>query len=104
MIEFYNKYILFYINYYEVTDNEVKEICKHNIFERLNNYFENEYREIKDIRNFIKYFRVIMIYKRMLRNDNFIKYVENVDKNNEDNRLYNELYKEIRNNFFIFLV
>ena len=25
-----------------------------------------------------------------------IKYVENVDKNNEDNKLYNELYKEIR--------
>lgn len=37
-----------------------------------------------------------MIYKRMLKNDNFIKYVENVDKNNEDNKLYNELYKEIR--------
>ena len=34
-------------NYYEVIDNEVKEICKHNIFERLNNYFENEYREIE---------------------------------------------------------
>ena len=32
----------------------------------------------------------------MLKNDNFIKYVENVDKNNEDNKLYNELYKEIR--------
>ena len=52
--------------------------------------------KIKVIRNFIKYFRVIMIYKRMLKNDNFIKYVENVDKNNEDNGLYNELYKEIR--------
>jgi hypothetical protein len=52
--------------------------------------------KIKVIRNFIKYFRVIMIYKRMLKNDNFIKYVENVDKNNEDNKLYNELYKEIR--------
>ena len=52
--------------------------------------------KIKVIRNFIKYFRVIMIYKRMLKNNNFIKYVENVDKNNEDNKLYNELYKEIR--------
>ena len=52
--------------------------------------------KIKVIRNLIKYFRVIMIYKRMLKNDNFIKYVENVDKNNEDNKLYNELYKEIR--------
>ena len=34
-------------NYYEVVNNEVKKICKHNIFERLNNYFENEYKEIE---------------------------------------------------------
>ena len=52
--------------------------------------------KIKVIRNLIKYFRVIMIYKRMLKNNNFISYIENVDKNNEDNKLYNELYKEIR--------
>ena len=52
--------------------------------------------KIKVIRNLIKYFRVIMIYKRMLKNNNFISYIENVDKDNEDNKLYNELYKEIR--------
>ena len=52
--------------------------------------------KIKVIRNFIKYFRVIMIYKRMLKNNNFISYIENVDKDNEDNKLYNELYKEIK--------
>ena len=62
----------------------------------MNNFKNYLTYKIKVIRNFIKYFRVIMIYKRMLKNDNFIKYVENVDKNNEDNRLYNELYKEIR--------
>jgi hypothetical protein len=52
--------------------------------------------KIKVIRNLIKYFRVIMIYKRMLKNNNFISYIENVDKDNEDNKLYNELYKEIK--------
>ena len=62
----------------------------------MNNFKNYLTYKIKVIRNFIKYFRVIMIYKRMLKNDNFIKYVENVDKNNEDNGLYNELYKEIR--------
>ena len=62
----------------------------------MNNFKNYLTYKIKVIRNFIKYFRVIMIYKRMLKNDNFIKYVENVDKNNEDNKLYNELYKEIR--------
>ena len=49
--------------------------------------------KIKVIRNLIKYFRVIMIYKRLLKNNNFISYIENVDKDNEDNKLYNELYK-----------
>ena len=52
--------------------------------------------KIKVIRNLIKYFRVIMIYKRLLKNNNFISYIENVDKDNEDNKLYNELYKEIK--------
>jgi hypothetical protein len=52
--------------------------------------------KIKVIRNLIKYFRVIMIYKRMLKNNNFINYIENIDKDNEDNKLYNELYKEIK--------
>ena len=52
----------------------------------MNNFNNYLTYKIKVIRNFIKYYRVIMIYKRMLKNDNFIKYVENVDKNKE--RLY----------------
>lgn len=53
--------------------------------------------KIKVIRNLIKYFRVIMIYKRLLKNNNFISYIENVDKDNEDNKLYNELYNLLKN-------